>query len=108
MREIASIALFSLAVFGVANAVVVLKTRLVFQALFGKIPILRDLIKCPPCVSFWVGMVTSFFVFSPASSFCHHRWASTLVDGFLAVGAVWLLHLKAERLAADPAKPLEL
>lgn len=108
MREIASLALFLLAVFGVANAVAVLKTRLVFEALFGKILILKDLIQCPPCVAFWVGMATSYFLLSPASAFCHKWWAAMLVDGFAALGAVWLLHLKAERLGADPAKALDL
>lgn len=108
MTTLVGLALFLLAVYGVANAVVVLKTRKVFEALFGKIPILRDLIKCPPCVAFWVGMACSLWIFSPASMFCPRWWAAMLVDGFAAVGAIWLLHLKAERLAEGPSQKLDL
>jgi hypothetical protein len=108
MKEVAAIILFLLAVFGVANAVAVLKTRLVFEALFGRIWILKDLIKCPPCIAFWTGMACSKFLLSPASAWCGKWWAAMLVDGFAALGAVWLLHLKAERLGSDPAKALDL
>ena len=108
MTTLVALILFLLAVYGVANAVVVLKTRKVFEALFGKIPILRDLIKCPPCVAFWVGMACSRWILSPASSFCPKWWTAMLVDGFAAVGAIWLLHLKAERLAEGPAQKLDL
>lgn len=108
MLTFVSLALFLLAVYGVANAVVVLKTRVIFERLFGKIWILKDLIKCPPCVAFWVGMACSRFMLSPASTFCPVWWKAMLIDGFAAVGAVWLLHLKAERLSEDPAKALDL
>lgn len=108
MREFSALVLFLLAVYGVANAVVVLKTRLVFQRVAGKIWVLRDLIKCPPCVAFWVGIWFSCFYLSPASSFCPQRWVAAIVDGFAGLGAVWLLHLRAERLAADPGKALDL
>ncbi len=108
MKDIAALILFFLAVFGVANAVCVLKTRMVFEKLFGKIWILKDLIKCPPCVAFWTGMTCSRYLLSPASSFCPKWWGAMLIDGFGALAAVWLLHLKAERLGADPTKPLDL
>jgi hypothetical protein len=108
VRELSALVLFLLAVYGVANAVVVLKTRLVFQKVLGRVWILRDLIQCPPCVGFWVALAFSRLVLSPGSYFCATWWAATIVDGFAGLGAVWLLHLRAERLAADPAKPLEL
>lgn len=108
MLTFVSLILFLLACYGVSNAVAVLKTRLIFQAIFGKVPVLRDLIKCPPCIAFWTGLVCSHWVLSPASNFCSKWWGSMLVDGFAACAAVWLLHLKAERLAGDPAKALDL
>lgn len=108
MRELSALVLFLLAVYGVANAIVVLKTRLVFQAVLGKIWIVKDLIQCPPCVGFWVAVVFSRLILSPGSYFCGTWWAATVVDGFSGLGAVWLLHLRAERLAADPQKALDL
>lgn len=108
MNNLVALGLFLLAVYGVANAVAVLKTRLVFEFLFGKIPILKDLIKCPPCIAFWVGLACSRWVLSPASGFCQKWWMAMLVDGFTALAGVWLLHLKAERLAGEPGKPLDI
>lgn len=108
MHELVALILFLLAVYGVANAVAILKTRVIFEFLFGKIPVLRELIKCPPCIAFWVGMACSCFLLSPASTFCQKWWGAMLIDGFMAVGAVWLLHLKAERLLSDPGKALDL
>lgn len=108
MTILVALIVFLLAVYGVANAVAVLKTRLVFQAIFGKIPILKDLIKCPPCIAFWVGMACSYWLLSPASSVCSKWWGAILLDGFAALSAVWILHLKTERMAGDPAKGLDL
>src|SRR5438445_13655667 len=101
MDKLVALIVFLLAVYGVANAVCVLKTRLVFQAIFGKVPVLKDLIKCPPCVAFWTGLALSHWFFSPASSFCGTWWKPMILDGFISLGAVWLLHLRAERIAAD-------
>lgn len=108
MQNLVALVLFLLAVYGVANVVAVLKTRVVFEFLFGKIWILKDLIKCPPCIAFWTGMACSLWLLSPSSSFCPKWWGAMLIDGFGALGAIWLLHLKAERLAGDPAKGLDL
>lgn len=91
--------LFFLAVYGLANAIAVLKTRLVVQAIFGRIPILKDLIKCPPCLSFWIGMAFSYFCFSPSFEFMKNAGAAVVVDGLAASGFTWIIHVTAERIA---------
>lgn len=108
MRELGALIIFLLSVYGVANAVVVLKTRLVFHAVLGRVWIVKDMILCPPCVGFWTGIVFGRWILSPASFYGCAGIPGLLLDGFSALGAVWLLHLKAERLAASPSTALDL
>lgn len=128
MREFASTVLFLLAVFGLANAIATLKIgRWIFgegycdkegckaeghpkekRRFLGRIPHLGDLFYCAACLAFWIGMAMSYWLMSPASAFCPVKWGATAIDGLAACGATWLLYLKAERLAADPTKKLDL
>ena len=117
MRVLVSLAVFLLAVYGLSNAIAVLKIGRYFLGIghctdancsapghphekrkfLGRIPYFGDLFYCPPCLAFWLGMAFSLFVFSPSSEFTGIRWKSTVVDGLAASGAIWLLHAWAMR-----------
>jgi hypothetical protein len=44
-------------------------------------------------------MAFSLLVLSPTSALTPVVWKATVMDGLVASGAIWLLHLIAERLA---------
>jgi hypothetical protein len=110
--------LFTFAVYGLANAISVLKIgQFIFgigyckdkycvddghpkegRRLLGKIPYLGDLFYCPPCVAFWVGMGMSWLILSPASEVVSLKWQAMVVDGLSASGWVYLIHMTAEKL----------
>lgn len=69
-----------------------------FRKFLGRIPYLGDLFYCPPCLAFWFGMAASGFGVSPSSFVTDVAWKATVMDGLLASGVVWILHLIAERL----------
>lgn len=105
MRELTGCLVFAFAVYGLANAVAVLKIgRMIFgtreaRKFLGRIPYLGDLFYCPPCVGFWVGMAFSVCLMSAASPFTSVWWKAMLLDGFAASGLVYLAHVTAERLS---------
>ena len=101
----------SLAVYGLANAITVLKAgqpiRLFFETrelkaqnrwLKGFWTFWRVLFKCPPCLSFWFGMAGSHWVLSITHALVAPWWQSMVVDGLIVCATSWLLHLVAERL----------
>lgn len=96
--------IFVMAVYGLANAIAVLKIGRYFlgtvseRKFLGKIPYLGDLFYCPPCLAFWIGLFVSSEVFSPASGFAAVKEYSMVVDGLSASATVYLLHMMAERL----------
>lgn len=94
-----TLVVFVAAVYGLANAIAVLKAGAPIRAACSKVPVLSDFVKCPPCLSFWIGMAVSAWVLSPAAQVCAPGWRSILVDGLAASGIVWLLHVAAERTA---------
>jgi len=109
--EMTKLVLLSLAVYGAANAIAVLKvghplrsfleTREVkSQSGFGKAfwGFWRALFKCPPCLSFWIGMAASHWTFSITRGMMPELWLSVVADGFILCATSWLLHLVAERL----------
>lgn len=112
--------IFLFSIYGLANAIAVLK---IGQFIFGQshctqkdcknaghpketrkglgmIPYLGDLFYCPPCLAFWFGMGLARLGVSPAlgSGFMGPWWVAMMIDGLIASGVVWLLHLTAERL----------
>lgn len=107
------------ATYGLANAIAVLKIgQMIFgigycpeegckdpghpkelRRFLGRIPYAGDLFYCPPCLAFWIGMLISVLVVSPSRIVIRVPWHGTIMDGLLASGAIWLLHLIAERLS---------
>lgn len=64
----------------------------------GRIPYVGEMFYCPACLSFWIGMTTSFWILSPAAQVVHVQWKAVLLDGFMACAASWLLHTIAMKL----------
>jgi hypothetical protein len=110
--------IFLLAIYGLANAIAVLKIGQYvfgishcrkenctaprhpkeFRKFLGRIPYLGDLFYCPPCLAFWFGMAVSRLVVSPFAFVTDSALKATVMDGLLASGVIWILHLIAERL----------
>lgn len=113
-----SLFIFLTAVYGLATAIAVLKIgQHIFgvgycakkkckekghpkelRRFLGRIPGVGDLFYCPPCLAFWIALGLSAFVLSPTSLVVHIRWLSSILDGLMACGVVWLIHAVAERL----------
>lgn len=112
--------IFILAVFGLSTAIAVLKIgRMLFgqgycskegcsapghpkelRRFLGRLPVIGDLFYCPSCLAAWIGMGISRIAVSPSSVAAPMPWwAAMVLDGLAACGAVWLLHLLAERLS---------
>jgi hypothetical protein len=104
MTQLMSLVLFVLAVYGLANAIAVLKIGRFFigtckeRKTLGRIPYVGAMFYCPPCLSFWIGMACSHWFFSPAQAFVGSGWKAMVVDGLVACAAVYILHLVAERI----------
>ncbi len=57
---------------------------------------LGDLVRCPMCFGFWVGLGLSTFWFSPTGFI--------LLDGFLSLSTCWLLYCVSWALALKSGK----
>lgn len=117
MRLCVALVLFLLSVYGLSNAIAVLKIgQFIFgkghcsdtdckapnhpkdkRRFLGRVPYFGDLFYCPPCLAFWIGIAFSILVFSPASEFTGISWKSAITDGLAASGMIWLLHAWAMR-----------
>jgi hypothetical protein len=109
--------IFFAAVYGLSNAIAVLKIGRYFigqgmcfekdcTALdhpldkrrgLGVIPYLGDLLYCPPCLSFWIGIGVSLVLVSPASFVTLSRPGAVLLDGLSACAVSYVLHVVMER-----------
>jgi len=121
MREALSLVIFVLAVYGLANAVAVLKIGRYFfgkgycKAIdcpssnhpvelrrgLGRIPYVGDVFYCPPCIAFWIGIAGSWWVLSPAAYLVGRSWKSVLLDGLLASAVAYIAHVVMERTGKD-------
>ena len=91
--------IFLLAVYGGTNIVAVLKTRKIFEFVFGRIPVLGTLIRCPICVSIWIGISLSLWVISPSTQVVDERWRAVLLDGLAGLGFTFICHVTMDRLS---------
>ena len=66
----------------------------------GRIPYLGEMFYCPACLSFWIGMATSWWILSPAAQVCVRGWKTTLLDGLMACAVSWLLHVFSMKMTA--------
>lgn len=107
--------LFLLAVYGLANAVAILKVGKPLRLIASRIgpfylhqtspnlaearrSIWQDLVECPACLSFWIGIAASLYAFSPASSVVHDRAVAATFDGLAASGSSWIIHVVLEKI----------
>jgi hypothetical protein len=110
MDTMIRLVVMALAVYGLANAIAVLKAGLPLRTfletrelqaqnkwLKGFWTFWRVLFKCPPCLSFWFGMAGSYWVLSITKGLIAPWWLAMPVDGLIVCATSWLLHLWAER-----------
>jgi hypothetical protein len=120
MREAAAFVLYLLAVHGLANAIAFLKVgRWIFgtgycekeecsapghpkegRRFLARIPHLGDLFFCPPCLSFWIGIVFSRLAFSPLLLLVPLSipwWKAAVLDGLAASAFSFFAHIAAQR-----------
>lgn len=101
----------ALAVYGISNAIAVLKAGYPLRKFLETMEIQaknkiakgfwafwRTLFKCPPCLSFWIGMAMSVWVISITKGMVAEWWMVMILDGFILCATSWLLHVAAERL----------
>lgn len=111
METLIKLIVLALAVYGLANAITVLKAgkpiRTLFEILEGTSKrtwvkgfwtFWKTLFSCPPCLSFWIGMAASYWVLSITKGLIAEWWMVILVDGLIVSATSWLLHLLAERM----------
>lgn len=118
MAELLAFLLFTLSVYGLANAFTLKIGRFIFgeshcgkkecaapghpretRKFLGRVPYLGDLFYCVPCLAFWIGMAASAWFISPASEVCPVRWKAILIDGLAASGVSWVIFVWTERQA---------
>lgn len=96
--------IFTMSVYGLANAIAVLKIGRYFfgtwkeRKFIGRIPYVGDIVYCPPCLAFWIGMLISRACLSPSQQIVSNIHAAMVLDGLMASGIIYLIHLVAERL----------
>jgi len=111
MEILTKLAILSLAVYGAANAIAVLKAGYPLRTFLEKMELRsrgkvlkgfwafwKTLFKCPPCLSFWIGMAASTWVLSITRGMVAEVWMATLMDGFILCATSWMFHLVAERI----------
>lgn len=98
MKELTGFVIFVFAVYGLSNAVAVLKFGMPIRKVCKPIPVIGLMICCPACIAFWFALGGSWWFISPATPFVDVWWKAMIVDGTAASGGVWLLHLAAERM----------
>lgn len=89
---------YLLAVYGLSNAIAVLKFGQPIRKVCKPVPVIGALLCCPACIAFWIGMGISVLFFSPAAPLVDVWWKAMFIDGLASSGVVWLLHVTAERL----------
>lgn len=88
---------FLMAVYGLSNAVAVLKFGAWIRTLTAGIPFLGSMIRCPTCLAFWVGMLISWKVMSPSLPFCAVKWMAVVMDGLAASAFAYIVHVSMEK-----------
>ena len=117
MRQLGGLLLFLLSAWGLANAIAVLKVGLPIRKLatmigpfyikdglgaaFEKRSIWMDLLGCPPCLAFWIGLAQSFLAYSPAGWYTDMRVAAVFMDGCACSGVAWGFHVVLESMMPD-------
>jgi hypothetical protein len=93
-----ALVVFLLATYGLANAISVLKFGLPIRKVCKPVPVLGALICCPACIAFWLGLGGSVGALSPSAAVIDIWWKAMVVDGLMASGFTWVVHVLAEKL----------
>lgn len=91
---------FFVAVWGCATAIAVLKVGSPIRIALAEVPVLKYLVVCPACLSFWIAVAASF-VWSPSAHSGFPDGWSHVFDGFTALAVSWFLHVVTARVMPD-------
>lgn len=111
MGPLSKLVFISLAVYGLANAIAVLKAGkpirffLEYLHLSTRNSWLKTfwnfwstLFKCPTCLSFWIGMATSYWAVPLTNGLIKEWWLVVIADGLILSATTWILHVVTTRL----------
>lgn len=93
-----TLVIFWMAVYGLANAVAILKVGTPVRWITDKIPGISHLFHCPTCLSFWIGMAFSLWILSPCSQVCPSSVKTIVMDGLAASAFSYVAHVTMERV----------
>lgn len=93
-----TLVIFWMAVYGLANAIAILKVGDPIRSITNRIPVISHLFHCPTCLSFWIGMAFSAWILSPSSQVCPSSWKTIVLDGLAASGFAYVAHVTMERV----------
>lgn len=111
MGPLSKLAFVSLAVYGLANAIAVLKAGKPIRSFFeflvlttrnswlkGFWSFWKSLFSCPPCLSFWIGLAASYWVVSLTDGLPREAWMVPILDGLILSATSYIYHVTMERL----------
>lgn len=111
MGPLSKLVLMALAIYGLANAIAVLKAGKPIRFFFEYLHLntknswlkafwsfWHTLFKCPTCLSFWIGMATSYWVVSLMDVLIKERAVWVVADGLVFCATSWILHVVMTRL----------
>ena len=96
--------LFLSVVYGCAISIAELKVGKPLRSFLSETPILKDLVRCPPCLSFWIALGVSYFVYSPLSALPLAQWQSMFLEAFAALAFSDTLHVIITKILPEEEK----
>jgi hypothetical protein len=99
MDYLTSFLIWSLAVFGTANIIVISKIFLKFREWVGKIAFFKSLINCMLCMGFWIGCFWGFVLWSPSEFLTLREYTApkiffdTVFNGCVGSAVAWIIYL---------------
>lgn len=95
---------YFLFVCGLAWTIAILKPGRFIREPLKKIPVIGKLVCCPVCLSFWLGILASFFLFPSLSAPYLQKWVphyvAPIVDGFGALFVSYIIYVFTEKAAS--------
>lgn len=98
---LAAIVTWMLVVYGVTLVITQSKIAKPLRQLLSRWQFTHDLIVCPMCVGFWVGVCGGKVGALLAHSDVLMLTGSNVMNGFAASGACWIIHVVMVRLGAS-------
>lgn len=68
-----------------------------FLELIPGFSFLANLINCPMCLGFWIGLGVSYYIYSPTQHFLAFDSYFYVADGCVASGIIWVVYCMLEK-----------